>query len=376
MKRIMQWSLVAALLALLTACGSPSSGEDPYADLDVEPPPPVEDPTITTSGSIGTSSKGEDLMDINVAGFLDPETSGLSTAQVAELSESDFTVVEAGTVKGITVEKIGGDVRAGADVVFVFDTTGSMGSGLDSVQNSIIAFSQFLDDSGLDARVGAVTFGDAYDTVDDVAAPTRGESLRGDTPPSFDGDTRPTFDLSTDFAGFETFIADDSPRGGGDGPENAIGALDYAMQALDWREGAQRIMIVVTDVCSHTNPSFESAFSTSTDWDRWQPRPTSDVLADLRGRASVHVVGPADPFCSTDTVDMATFTGSDGTGGVFVPWDGFSEFDLTELPIAEATSGGYVVTFRGTKDGEPKTVRVVIDDGSDIRGEFSLEATY
>ncbi len=362
---------LAAFGLILAACAAPANGDDPYADPGTAPPPTIEDPTIATTGTIRASDKGDDLMDISVSGFLGPD------GEATDLDEGDFTVVEAGTVKGITVERIGGEVRAAADIVFVFDTTGSMGSGLTSVQNSIIAFSEFLDTSGLDARVGAVTFGDAYDTKNDPDdADERGVSLRGDTPPGFDSSPRPTFDLSADFEAFQTFIEGDSPRGGGDAPENAIGSVEFALDNLAWRDGAQKIMIVVMDICSHTHDTFESQFSGTDGWERWQPPVTEDLLDRLTGEGVVtHVVGPDSTFCDDTHENMKVFAGVDGTGGVFFDWDG-SEFDLEELPIATAATGGYIVTFRGTKDGAEKTVRVVIDDGSDIRGEFSRSATY
>ncbi|MDZ7708241.1 MAG: vWA domain-containing protein [Trueperaceae bacterium] len=282
--------LVVAVLA--AACTSEGGGSDPYADPGTPPPDPITDPTVATSGSIGPSDEGGDLMEINVAGFTEPETGSLSVAQLAELPASAFTVVEAGTVKGITVERIGGEVRAAADVVFVFDTTFSMGSGLDSVQDSIIAFADHLDGAGLDVRLGAVTFGDAFDTVADVDTPVRGTSLEDRTPPTFDGNVRPTLPLTDDYDAFQTFVTDDSPRGGGDNPENAIGALDFAATDLDWRAGAQKTLIVVTDVCSHTDTTFESEFSSYAGWEGWAPPATDDLLSDLSGNSTVHVVGP------------------------------------------------------------------------------------
>lgn len=372
MKTMRRSALTLALILAISACtlgGEP----DPYDDLDAAPPPPVEDPTINTSGSIAPSSKGDDLMDINVAGFEAPTTSGLTAAEMAELPDSAFTVVEAGTVKGITVERIGGDVRASADVVFLFDSTGSMGAGLASVQDSIMAFTDFLDDSGLDVKVGAVTFGDAFDTVQDTTSPDRGTSLRATETPDFDVDARPTFPLTEDVGAFQTFVAEDAPRGGGDGPENALGALEFGFEDLAWRAGAQRLLIVITDICAHTVDSFESAFGSYDGYAKWLPPTTVDLIDQLSGQSTVHVVGPSSVSCGQN---MNVFAGADGTGGVFFPWDTSSAFDLTELPIAEATAGGYVITYRGTRDGTEKPVRVVIDDGAETRGEFTIRATY
>src|SRR5690606_1910977 len=129
-------------------------------------------------------------------------------------------------------------------------TTGSMGYALSSVQDSIVAFADHLEAGGLDVRLGAVTFGDAYDTKD--ASGMRGVSLRDDSPPTFDSYERPTFGLSDDFDAFRAFIEGDSARGGGDGPENAFGATEFAFDEFAWRPGAQRLMVVITDICQHT----------------------------------------------------------------------------------------------------------------------------
>ena len=359
--------LAAALLIALAlaACAGPGALDDPYADPGTAPPPTITDPTITTSGSIAPRPGTEGLMDINVAGFAAPGAEGTLPA----LGSGDFTVVEDGVVKGITVERIGGSITAAADIAFVFDTTGSMGSALRSVQDSIIEFVDFLGDRGLDVRVGAITFGDAFDTQ--VDGGTRGTSISGRTPPSFDTFERPSFPLSNDYTAFQAFIEGDSPRGGGDAAENALGALEFADDALDWRPGAQKILIVIMDIYSHNDETF-----TFTGGDDWMPPNPDDLLADLRGDAIVHVVSPDySAGVPGSFTDMGMFAGVGGTGGVFFPW-AFGDFDLTELPIAEAAAGGYIVTYRGTRSGTTHTVRVVIDDGGEIRGEFTTTATY
>ncbi len=367
--------LVAVLLIALAlaACAGPGTLDDPYADPGTAPPPTITDPTITTSGSIAPRPGTDNLMDINVAGFAAPGTEGTLPA----LGAGDFTVVEDGVVKGITVERIGGTVRAAADIAFVFDTTGSMGGALRSVQDSIVEFVDFLDERGLDVRVGAVTFGDAYDTQ--VVDGTRGTSISDWTPPGFDPSERPSFPLSGDFDAFRTFIEGDSPRGGGDVPENALGALEFAYDTLDWRDGAQKILVVIIDTCSHNDVTFTRFGEAG---EPWMPPNPDDLIARMRGDAIVHSVSPpnvieTDFSCSDDHTDMAMFTGVAGTGGVFVPVEfGAFDFDLTELPIAEAAAGGYIVTYRGTRTGATHTVRVVIDDGGEIRGEFTTTATY
>ncbi len=401
------WLLAVTTACFLAACGgdgdSSSAGGgggggggggtpppvDVYADSSEAPPATIVNPTISASGAIAPKAGSDDLFEINIAGFAAPTAARLSARQlsmrssinkaaapranitgaaVPDLTEDDFTVVELGTVKGITVKRIGeGETRAKADVVFVFDTTGSMGSGLTSVKNSIIEFADFLDSSGLDVNLGAVTFGDAFDVRSEASTQIGTGST---VPPSFDPYDRQVFPLTADTERFKTFIGNETPEDGNNTPENAVGALQYAYDSMTWREGAQRIVILITDVYSHN----ASTYTEDSIAGRWIPPSEADLLAKLKGKMTVHVVSPELVNASPYT-DMKVFTGAAGTGGSFVPY-GLGTFNLIDLPIAEVAAGGYVVTFRGTKDGLPKTIRVVIDDGGEIRGEFGIDATY
>ncbi|MFW7347112.1 MULTISPECIES: vWA domain-containing protein [Pigmentiphaga] len=403
MKLFSRNGLMALLVAgFLAGCGGDgavtSSGggdpgtpppPDPYADSTAKPPAPITDPTITAAGSVAARTDGSGLFDINIAGFAAPTATTLSARQlsmrsgpnkfaatranltragVPDLEADDFVVVENGIVKGHTVRRIGEDsTRAKADVVFVFDTTGSMSGALKSVQTSIIEFADFLGKSGLDVQLGAVTFGDAFDTKT-TGSPRLGT---GSTqPPAFDPSERQVFAPTTDFAKFKQFITEETATGGGDGPENGVGALQFAYDKTPWRTGAQRVLIVVTDVVSHNGSTYSEASISG----RWIPPLAADLITKLKGKAVVHVVSPAIDNPRQHT-DMKVFAGAAGTGGAYFEWDE-KEFSLIDLPIAEVAAGGYIVTYRGKADGKPKTVRVVINNGTDIRGEITLTAEY
>lgn len=366
------------LAATLAACAVSGDNNDPYEDPDRAAPAPIENPTVTPAFSVGTpDSTG--LISLNVSGLALEAVGGLSAQAVTNLKAGDFTVVEAGKVKGITVEPISSDARAGADIIFVLDTTASMGPGLTSAGDSLADFADHLDASGLDVRVGAIAFGDAYDTLDpdDVDSNTLGHSFMNETPPGFDSDERPSFPLSADFEAFKDFVsheARDGGRSGGDIPENSLGALEYTYDtdAFGWRDGAQRIMIVITDACAHTDQTYMSANITAP----WIPKSAAAVIDKLQGSATVHVISPESLSCGTNYANMKDVTGVTGTGGVFVDWNGYDDFDLKDLPITAAVAGGYLVKYRGTIDGSPKDVRLVIDNGSDIRGETTRVSTY
>lgn len=307
---------------------------------------------------------------LNLAANLsEPDADGIVTLNLTGLPAHDdpipasaFTVFENGSAKPVvSVEKIDENARAGADIAFVLDTTDSMKSAISSAKDSILDFVDTLDAKGLDVRVGAVTFGDAFDTKS--ASGTSGVSLRGSTPPAFDGDERPSFELGSRFADFKAFLSAQQARSGGKPRENALGALEFAYGGLQWRPGAQRILIVVTDTCSYDATTYgEDAIT-----DPWVPRSAQQVLDRLKGQAIVHVIAPklvlGCPFLGY--VDMSSFTG--GTGGVHVDWDGSSSFSLAQLPLTPALTAGYLVRYRSSVHGQ-RSVRVAVDQG-ELHGE-------
>lgn len=362
--------IFAGVALFLASCSrAPTDTNDPYADPGTTPPATITDPTVHPAMSLSTPDS-DDLVTINVAGMVARDSTALSTAQLRDM----FTVVEDGVVKGITVDEIGDGTRAGADIAFVFDTTGSMAAQINGVKESIIEFANYLDVSGLDVQLGSITFGDAFDTV--VAdSSSSGVSLSGSVPPSFDRSERPSLQLTTDVTAFQAFIEEQRAVGGNQTPENALGALAYAHEAMNWRAGAQCILVVITDAVAWSNVSPGDGIPADS---MWTPPAAADTLADLRGDCVVHVISPVFSTIPEAHHDMASFTGVDGTGGVFVERDRYETdpLDLTALPIGDVLASGYVVRYRGTVDGTEHTVRLVVDDGAAMRGETTRIATY
>lgn len=355
--------LTLASAVLLAACGS-NAPHDPYADPGTPPPPPVVDPTVNPAMRLSAP---------NAAGIITLNVAGMTSDADRSPGTGDFTVVEDGVVKGITVERISGSSRAAADIAFIVDTTGSMNYAIDSVKDSIIGFVDFLDGSGLDVRVGAVTFGDAYDTRA-VGSMSTGTSLRGDEPPAFDQDERPTFPLTSNIEAFKAFIGEQDAQGGGYFPENSLGATVFAAENLSWRPDAQCVLIVITDNSSwnHENPGDPIT-------PHWYPPSPEQALETLNTNNCVaHVIGPVIDTSwwplPDNEYDMAGLTGVPGTGGVFMELES-SGFSLTELPISSVLSSGYLVRYRGTINNEEHEVRLVVRSG-DIRGETTSTATY
>jgi len=113
------------------------------------------------------------------------------------------------------------------DIVFVFDTTGSMSEEIEGVKNTSITFANKLRDSNRDFRLGLVAFGDEIREVRN----------RDDT-------------LTADAEEFKGWIGRLWADGGGDEPEISLDAVKRATQ-MKYRDGTQKVLILITDAPPH-----------------------------------------------------------------------------------------------------------------------------
>lgn len=133
-------------------------------------------------------------------------------------------------------------IEAGkADVVFVIDTTGSMGGPISNVMENIADFTDYLADLGVDVRIGIVEYKDIYEdgigsTVD--------------------------YGFYYDLDEFKRVLGDFWIDGGGDEYETAVDALDV-MSKMDFRSGVSKFAILVTDTSykngTQGNPGYTMA---------------------------------------------------------------------------------------------------------------------
>ena len=146
--------------------------------------------------------------------------------EMKEMLDGEFTI------------DLGCRIDTGAvDIVFVIDNTGSMGSTISGVRSNINGFISNLDSRGYDYRLGGVEYGDlvgpsgsrrAYDSTAAVAG----------------------LQMTSDYWGsFQPWVNAISAWGGADTPENALCAIEAAMNNYDWRPDALHILIFFTDAC-------------------------------------------------------------------------------------------------------------------------------
>lgn len=145
---------------------------------------------------------------------------------VGGLSKEQFRITEDGAPVEITEFAGTGDVRT-VDIVFVFDTTGSMGDEIEGVKRTCSAFAQKLKDKKRDYRLGLIAFGD---------------EIRGVY--------KSSGDLTDNAEEFKGWISSLRATGGGGGPENDFAALKHASQ-MKFRAGTQKIFILITDAPPH-----------------------------------------------------------------------------------------------------------------------------
>lgn len=201
-------------------------------------------------------------------------------------------------VSSLTVRRMDATSGARADIVFVFDTTGSMDDEIATLKSKAIAFADSLQASGVDYRLGLVTFADEVLQV---------------------------HDFTNDAAEFKTWIEGLVAQGGGDTKENALEGLASAFR-LSYREMTQKIAILITDADYHEAGESGNGTTAYT---------TDSMISELQEQQMmVNVVGP----------DLSQYERiSDDSGGQY--YNIFGDFaDIITRLGAQITSQ-YVVTF-------------------------------
>lgn len=118
-------------------------------------------------------------------------------------------------------------VRPKADVVVVFDTTGSMNPYIERMQANAIRFAHAVEGEAVDCHLGLVGYGDV----------PAGEEIT-------------VFGLTEDPSAFRAQVRELPRTDGGDEPESALEALEEAI-TMRHRPDARRVFILITDADFH-----------------------------------------------------------------------------------------------------------------------------
>ena len=117
------------------------------------------------------------------------------------------------------------------DIVYLLDATGSMGSYLKAASEQCINISNKLTSElpQFDFNFGAVYYRDPVDCKNEK---------------------NHTYSLKSDVNKLKSEIASERATGGGDGPEDWVGAYDMALDNIAWRNGT-RLIIHIADAPAH-----------------------------------------------------------------------------------------------------------------------------
>lgn len=252
--------------------------------------------------------------------YIDAETSKLP----AGLAAADFTVTEDGQPAEI-VDFAGEGQARPVDVVFVFDTTSSMGGEIDGAITSSVLFAEQLRAAGRDFRLGLVAFGDEI------------RSIR-----STDGS------MTADVDEFTGWIRQLRADGGGDDPEIALDGLAQATM-MQFREGAQKVLLLITDAPPHE----------AGDGTLYSNVQAAELAAQLRdGGFVVYGVTIDDPSFRTVVSE---------TGGKFYELTRRTDFTSIIDEIGGDIAKQYKLTYfspRSSYDGTTRSIAIRVGDKS------------
>lgn len=334
--------LVTSLISSGPAgCGSGGGDEVEGQFDDLEITSTETSGALSMGGTVDVNADGNLEMVLNAIPNPDSPTTpfGVDDLDFTEnFTEAAATLIVDGEKLQVdfscTVAAVGEGAVAPADIVFVLDTTGSMGTTITSVKTSIIEFADAISDV-LDVRFALVTFGDKVNTDNEGGCKRRFMNFSGST-------------SAESATALQTFIetADNGvvACGGVGATENAFGAVNTALSVLSFREKVSRVFIVITDITTHVK---EGAVTREANGDDVDPLPpTIDALrTSLEGAAVFTITN--DPSDTTDTTeDGTTFVSRLLTGGGINISLGSGTFNLGDLPLTTFLSSGYRIVCR------------------------------
>lgn len=281
----------------------------PLPSLAAPPGQPAQQVQVS---QVDTSAYPRVTLYVNVLG---------ADGQVVEgLGAADFRVVEEGQEARV-VDFAGLGQQRPVDIVFVLDTTSSMGSYIDGIKSTIVAFAERLASRNRDYRLALVTFGDKV---------------------------RESHPFTDQVAQFTAWVGAQQAVGGGGSAENSLGALQHAAR-FPFRPGTQRLAVLVTDAEAHhagDPPDEDATFD--------DPNLTVERTVALLRESSVTVQAVA-----YDTPDYRTLAAS--TGGAFysINEDFTGIVDRLGLTIANQYRFAYE-SPRPAFDGSTRQVQVTV----------------
>ncbi|WP_161484646.1 vWA domain-containing protein [Kosmotoga arenicorallina] len=283
---------------------------------------------------------------------------------LGSLDDGKVLVFEDGKAQGFVMTKET-EVRIGADIVFLVDTTGSMSDEISGIKSSIQDFLQALIDAGYDAKASIIPFGD-YAPSDPVY-----EGANYSTPFINLSSPGAASDYSTELVAY----------GGRDLPENIYGAIMFAWNNINWRPHAERVIILLTDAFSHYTgdqpPDIAWPYGIVPENDFSAKYTKQDVLEAIYGYATFHIIASTGTFYFESDTDFS-HPGDprelvNATSGLTIYQEGSEEPDLSEIGLTEYILSSWLIFFETDSyiNSHDLSVFVELPDGTQGRKELS-----
>lgn len=233
---------------------------------------------------------------------------------VGTLDDGNFTLIENGQpMENCTVSLLTeGTGTAKADIVFVFDSTGSMSDEIEDLRQNILAFTTELENSNIDFNLGLVVFGDYVEGI---------------------------YGMTTDANEFRSYVQ--AVGIGSGGTENPLEAIQTAT-TLNLRADSERMFVLATDeTYTVVNVTLQQAI-------------------DAVAQANVKVHAATLPELNADFAPLVT-----GSGGSF--FDITASFASVLDDLSAEILNRYAITCdspRPVRDNTTRDVTVQVNNGA------------
>lgn len=240
------------------------------------------------------------------------------------------------------------EIKGQVDIVFVIDTTGSMGSYITNVKNNITAFVNEIETAGISPSFALV---DYRDITCDGQHSTNVKQNNGSN----------WFKKADEF---KAEISKLSVSGGGDTPESAIDGLEMARQ-LDLRSSSQKFFVLVTDADYKVNNNYGIK--------------SMSEMVDLLVNDDINVSVISNSYYESTYKSLY-----EGTGGIFADVSGNFKDKLLAIAdmINEETNNGCWVALKGLipqivkLDENPTGLGTADTDGDSLLDKEELKSVW
>jgi hypothetical protein len=207
------------------------------------------------------------------------------------------------------------------DIVFIFDTSNSMGGEINDLRAVANKFATDLEAYHIDYQLGLVEFRDFPITCGE------GKKIQCGSPGDFAYRIKGNGTLTSEISTFSSWLEELEAGGGGSGgPEAVLVALRHAGSDLYWRVDAEKEIILLTDAGPHLDGSCCNAEGDTLD---------GTIFGITHLGARVNVIGPDDPSLKKIAKD---------TGGQFFK----IRSDLSLKPLLEKITEAMSYNFNAT----------------------------